>query len=143
VVFIAIHVLTAVADGYVSIPLTATVIPFASGYERLALTLGAVSLDLMIAVIVTSLVRARLNPRTWRAIHLLAYVSWPVAWLHSYTSAADLRHGWMFALAIGDLLIVIAAVIWRLAAAAREVPRAQRVGLLMTAVHRRTPAGRR
>src|ERR1700687_2547826 len=72
VVFIAVHVLTAVLDTFVSIPLAAGVIPFASGYERLWLGLGAISLDLMIAMIVTSLLRGHLNRILWRAIHLLA-----------------------------------------------------------------------
>lgn len=153
VAFIALHVVTALADSYVSIPLASTFIPLASGYERLALGLGAVSLDLALAVIVTSLVRSRLNPRAWRAIHLLAYVSWPVAWLHSFTSATDMRHGWMLMLAIADLLLVVAAVLWRVAAAARDIPRAERVGALMAAGqkspvrrpadHGRTPAGPR
>jgi methionine sulfoxide reductase heme-binding subunit len=77
VAFVALHVLTAVTDGYVSIPLIATFVPLASGYESMEVGLGAVSLDLALAVIVTSLVRSRLNPKAWRAIHLLAYVSWP------------------------------------------------------------------
>jgi predicted ferric reductase len=135
-VFVALHVLTAVVDGFVHVPLTAAVIPFASGYERLALTLGAVSLDVALALIVTSLIRSRLSPRVWRAVHLLAYVSWPVAWLHSYTASTDMRSGWMLALAVIDLLVVVAAVGWRLAAAARGVPRAERVGLVMAALHR-------
>ena len=102
----------------------------------------------LIAIIVTSLVRSRLNPKAWRTIHLLAYVSWPVAWLHGFTAATDMRHGWMLALAVADLLLVAAAVLWRVAAAARDIPRAQRVGILMEAVHRpanrrRTPAGPR
>lgn len=148
VVFVGLHVLTAIADSYVSIPLTAAFIPLSSGYERLAMGLGAVSLDLALAVIVTSLIRSRLSPKAWRAIHLLAYVSWPVAWLHSFTAATDMRHGWMFALAVADLLVVVAAVLWRVAAAARDIPRAERVGTLMDAIHRpsnhgRTPAGRR
>jgi sulfoxide reductase heme-binding subunit YedZ len=141
VAFVALHVLTAIADSYVSVPLTAAFIPLASGYERLAMGLGAVSLDLALAVIVTSLVRSRLNPKAWRAIHLLAYVSWPVAWLHGFTAATDMRHGWMLALAVADLLLVAAAAGWRVAAAARDIPRAQRVGILMEAVHR--PANRR
>src|ERR1035438_8985046 len=81
VTFIAVHVFTAVLDTYVSIPLAAGVIPFASGYERLWLSLGAISFDLMIAMIVTSLLRSHLNRVLWRAIHLLAYVSWPVAFV--------------------------------------------------------------
>ena len=138
VVFVVLHVLTAVADSYVRIPLISAVVPLVSSYERLALGLGAVSLDIMIAVIVTSLLRRHLSRRLWRAVHLLAYVSWPVAWLHSITSSTDLRHGWLFLTAVGCALLVVVAVLWRLSAASRDVPRAERVGLLMAAVHDRT-----
>ena len=93
VVFIAVHVFAAVLDTFVSIPLAASVIPFASGYERFWLGLGAISLDLMIAMIVTSLLRGHLNRILWRGIHLLAYVSWPVAFAHSIGSSKDLQHG--------------------------------------------------
>ena len=127
VAFIAVHVLTAVLDSYVHIPLLSAVIPFASGYERLWLGLGAISLDLMLAMIVTSLVRGRLNRVLWRAIHLLAYASWPIAFAHSIGSSKDLQQGLLLDMAIGCALIVAAAVIWRLAHAARQVPRAARV----------------
>jgi methionine sulfoxide reductase heme-binding subunit len=138
VVFIGLHVLTAVTDSYVHIPLTAAIVPLASPYERLGIGLGAVSLDITVAVIVTSLLRRHLSRRVWRAVHLLAYLSWPVAWLHSITASKDMLHGWMVVIGIGCALVVVAAVGWRLAAAARDVPRAQRVGLLMSAVHDRT-----
>jgi hypothetical protein len=59
-----------------------------------------------------------------------------VAWLHGFTAATDLQHGWMLLLAVADLLVVLAAVAWRAAAAARDLPRAERVGALMTSVHR-------
>jgi methionine sulfoxide reductase heme-binding subunit len=127
VAFIAIHVLTAVLDTYVSIPATAGVIPFASGYERFWLGLGAISFDLMLAIVVTSLLRGRLNRVLWRAIHLLAYLSWPVAFAHSIGSSKDLQHGWLLYLAVGCALVVVAATGWRLARAARQVPRAARV----------------
>jgi sulfoxide reductase heme-binding subunit YedZ len=143
VAFVAVHVLTAVADTYVHIPLTAAVVPLASEYERLWIGLGAVSLDITIALIVTSLLRRHLSRRLWRAVHLLAYASWPVAWLHSITSSADMRHGWMFLLAVACALLVVVAVGWRQSAASRDVPRAERVGLLMAAVHGRDRASRR
>lgn len=138
VVFVALHVLTAVADGYVTIPLTAAVVPLTSGYERFWLSLGAVSLDLSLAMIVTSLLRRHLSRRVWRVVHLLAYLSWPVAWLHSFGASKDLQHGWLFLMTVACAVAVGAAVIWRLADAARDVPRAERVGLLMSAVHGRT-----
>jgi DMSO/TMAO reductase YedYZ heme-binding membrane subunit len=81
-------------------------------------------------MIVTSLLRGRLNRILWRAIHLLAYASWPAAFAHSIGSSKDLQHGWMFALAVGCAIIVAAAVIWRLAHAARQVPRAGRVAAI-------------
>jgi methionine sulfoxide reductase heme-binding subunit len=136
-VFVTLHVLTAVTDGYVHIPLTAAVVPLASPYERLWLGLGAVSLDLTIATVVTSLLRRHLSRRVWRGVHLLAYASWPVAWLHSITAATDLRHGLFFAMTVGCAVAVGAALIWRLSAAAKDVPRAERIGHMMAAVHNR------
>src|ERR1700755_729334 len=79
VVFIVIHVVTAVLDGFVSIPLISSVVPFTSGYERFWLGLGAVSFDLMLALIVTSLVRGRLSRRLWKAVHWLAFPGSAVA----------------------------------------------------------------
>jgi DMSO/TMAO reductase YedYZ heme-binding membrane subunit len=137
VAFVAVHVLSAVTDGYVKIPLTAAVIPLASSYERLWLGLGAVSLDLMLAAAVTSLLRRHLSRRAWRAVHLTAYLSWPVAWVHSVFAGSDLRHGALLLLAIACALVVLGAAAWRVVAAAGDVPRAERVGLLMTAMHAR------
>jgi methionine sulfoxide reductase heme-binding subunit len=142
VVFVAIHVLTAVIDTFVSIPLTSAVIPFTSGYEGFWLGLGAISFDIMAALIITSLVRSHLSRGLWKAVHWLAYLSWPVAFAHSIGSSGDLQRGLLLALAICCALAVLAAVIWRLAAAAHEVPRAQRVRALMAGHGRRRTAGR-
>jgi methionine sulfoxide reductase heme-binding subunit len=131
VAFIVVHVLTAVLDGYVSIPLAAAVIPLASGYERLSIGLGAVALDLSLALIFTSLIRGRLPRSWWRPIHLLAYLCWPVAFLHGIAAARDLRSGLLSDLAVGCALLVLAAVVWRLATAAREIPRAGRVAAVL------------
>lgn len=70
VAFVAVHVLAAVLDTYVSIPLLSALVPLASGYERFWLGLGAVSLDLTLAMMATSLIRGRLNRRLWRAVHV-------------------------------------------------------------------------
>ena len=131
VAFIAVHVLTAVLDTYVNIPILSGVVPFASSYERGWLTLGAISFDIMLAMIITSLLRGRLNRTLWRAVHLLAYLSWPVAFAHSIGSSRDLQHGWLLDLGIACALIVAAAAIWRLAHAARQLPRAARVAAIL------------
>jgi methionine sulfoxide reductase heme-binding subunit len=131
--FIAAHVGTAVADPFVSIRLAAAVVPFVSSYEPFWLGLGAIATDLMIALIVTSLLRARIPRRAWRGVHWLAYASWPVALAHSVGSSADLRYGWLFDLAIGCCLAVAGAVAWRAAGSARSLPRAARAARMLAA----------
>ena len=117
VVFLAIHVLTAVADGFVTIQLAAAIIPFTSSYLPVQIGLGAIALDLIAALVITSLLRARIGRRVWRAVHWLAYAAYPVTVLHSVTSAADLRSGWLLALTAVCVLSVAAAACYRLAAA--------------------------
>ena len=67
----------------------------------------------------------------WRAIHLLAYLSWPVAFAHSIGSSKDLQQGWLLDLSIACAVIVAAAAVWRLASAARQLPRAARVQAIL------------
>ena len=81
-VFLALHVGTTVIDTYTSIPLTAAFIPFASSYKAAWLSLGAVALDMLVALVATSLLRARIGHRAWRRVHWLAYACWPVAVTH-------------------------------------------------------------
>ena len=52
---------------------------------------------------------------------------WPVAFAHSIGSSKDLQHGWLLDLSIACALLVAAAIGWRLASAARQLPRAARV----------------
>jgi sulfoxide reductase heme-binding subunit YedZ len=117
VAFLAIHVITAVADGYVSIRLAAAIIPFTSSYEPLQIGLGAIALDLIAALVITSLLRARIGRRVWRAVHWLAYAVFPVAVLHSVTSAKDLRSGYLLGLTAVCVLAAVAAVSYRAAQA--------------------------
>jgi sulfoxide reductase heme-binding subunit YedZ len=120
VVFVAIHVLTSVLDTYVSISWAAIVIPFTSSYGRLWVGVGAISLDLMIAVFVSSLLRARMRPQTWRAIHWLAYLSWPVALAHTFGLGTDAGEGWVIALGAANVIAVALALAWRIRQAARQ-----------------------
>jgi methionine sulfoxide reductase heme-binding subunit len=140
VVFVAVHVLTAVADPYVSIRLAAAVIPFVSSYEPFWLGLGAIAIDLMIALIVTSLLRSRMPRRTWRGVHWLAYAVWPVAIAHSIGSSSDLQRGALLDLTIACCLAVAGAVAWRVIASARSVPRADRAAHMLAATSTTTPA---
>jgi methionine sulfoxide reductase heme-binding subunit len=120
VVFLGIHVVTSVLDTYVNIGWVAIVIPFTSAYGRFWVGVGAVALDLMMAVFVTSLLRARMRPGTWRALHWLAYLSWPIALAHTFGMGTDAREGWVIILGVACVALVGAAVAWRLRVVSRQ-----------------------
>jgi hypothetical protein len=116
--FVCVHVLTTILDGYAPIGLRDAVIPFVSRYRPLWLGFGAVAFDLLLAIIATSLLRARLGYRTWRIVHWLAYASWPVALVHALGTGSDARTGWFGLLALASVLAVVLAVLWRVLEAA-------------------------
>jgi methionine sulfoxide reductase heme-binding subunit len=120
VVFLGIHVLTSVLDTYVNISWASIVIPFTSQYGRFWVGVGAVSLDLLLAVFVSSLLRTRMNPSAWRALHWLAYLSWPIALAHTFGMGTDSREGWVIVLGAACVLSVAVALAWRLRVTARQ-----------------------
>lgn len=113
VALLAVHVLTAVLDSFAPIRLLDAVLPFAGTYRPLWLGLGALALDLIVALTVTSLLRRRLGLGAWRAVHWLAYACWPVALVHGWGTGSDTRTAWMLAVTLGCAAAVLAAVAWR------------------------------
>jgi predicted ferric reductase len=111
VVFLGLHIVTAVVDPYTSLGWTAAVIPFASSYRTLYLGLGTVAFDLLLAVLLTSLLRGFIGHRAWRAVHWLAYASWPVAVVHGFGTGSDRWSLWLLLLNA----ICIVAVGWAVA----------------------------
>jgi sulfoxide reductase heme-binding subunit YedZ len=95
VVFVGVHVVTAVADPYAAVSATATVVPFVGSSQPLWIGLGAFSLDLLLALIASSLLRRRLGARAWRAVHWTAYLCWPVAAVHSLGIGSDVGATWL------------------------------------------------
>ncbi len=85
-------------------------LPFVSHYRAAALGLGTLAVDLGAAVLLTSLARRRLGFRVWRAVHWLAYLAWPVAFLHSLTAGGDMGIWWVAAIVWGCAGAVAVAV---------------------------------
>ena len=136
VAFLGTHIVTAIADGYVHIPWLSTVVPFTSAYERFWIGLGTVAVDLVAAVIVTSLLRARLRPSVWRAVHWLSYASYPVVVIHSIGASKDLRSGWLLALTMASVFAVVTAIGYRIIDASAAIPRPRRVSQLIARTER-------
>ncbi len=111
--FLVLHILTAALDSFASISLVAAFVPFVGSYRPFWLGLGAVSFDLLLAVILTSLLRRRVGPRAWRATHWLVYACWPVALLHTLGTGSDVKTTWLLALSVFCLALVLGAVLAR------------------------------
>ena len=146
VVFIALHVLSAVTDSYVSVPASASVVPWTSGYDPLWVGLGALSLDLVLAVVATSLLRDRIGRRAWRAVHWLSYASLPVAVVHSVGAGsgagADTGAAWSTAVYLAVGLAFALAVAARLRMRRRPGDPTPLAGAPAVATRQREPAGR-
>jgi hypothetical protein len=131
--FTGLHVLTTVTDTYASISVFSAVLPFSSPYRRIWLGLGAVAFDLLLAVLVTSLLRVRIGPRAWRMVHWAGYLCWPVALVHGLGTGTDGAARWVLAVSAACALAVSVAGAWRLAAG-WPAHAALRVGAAATAV---------
>jgi hypothetical protein len=114
VVFVAVHVVTTVADGFAPITLLDGLVPFLSPYRPLWLGLGTVAFDLVLALVLTSVLRARLGYRSWRVVHWFAYAAWPIALVHAFGTGSDARFGWMAIVGFASCAAVAAAVIIRI-----------------------------
>ena len=122
--FLGCHIAASVLDTYVHIPWAAIVVPFASSYKRAWVALGSIGIDLLLAVAVSSMLRHRIRARTWRALHWLAYLSWPVALSHAFGMGTDMRQLWVIGFSAACIAAVVGAATWRLSLAAARKRRA-------------------
>ena len=119
VVFLAVHVVATYVDGYAPIRVVDAVVPFVSAYRGLGMGLGALALDLLVAVAITSYLRTRIGYRGWRGVHVLAYAAWPFALLHGIETGTDAHSAWLLAITVACAAIAALAVVARLAMAQR------------------------
>ncbi len=112
-VFLALHIVTAVVDPYTHLGVGALV-PFGSYYRTFWLGLGAVAVELMLAVIATSLLRHVIGVRLWRGVHWLAYAAWPLAVAHGLGTGTDAFSRWLLGITVVCVTAVLGALAWRL-----------------------------
>jgi sulfoxide reductase heme-binding subunit YedZ len=121
---------TTITDSFVPIDLQDAFIPFISPYRPFWLGLGAIAFDLLIALTVTSLLRARLGHRSWRLVHWTAYLCWPVAVLHGLGTGTDTRTRWVLVVTLLCVAAIVCLTGWRLAAGWPAHPRVRLAGVI-------------
>src|SRR5437588_6183812 len=135
-VFLALHIVTAVVDPFTNLGWTAALIPFTSYYRTFWLGLGVISSELLLAIVVTSLLRGWLGHRAWRATHWLTYAAWPVGVIHGLGTGTDSWSAWMLAITAACVAGVGMAIYFRLSSGSAD-PLASARTMFRSAVDRR------
>ncbi|MDQ6883528.1 MAG: ferric reductase-like transmembrane domain-containing protein [Candidatus Dormibacteraeota bacterium] len=133
-VFLALHIVTAIVDSFAHLGLKDALIPFASDYRPFWMGVGVLGAELFVALVVTSLIRQRLGYRLWRLTHWLAYASWPLALVHGLGTGSDTKAGWALMLNAVCVVAVLLSLGWRLALGTPHSEPIRLAGLAGTAV---------
>ncbi len=112
--FVALHVVTTVSDGYVPIGFVDAFIPFLTPYRPIYVGLGALTFDLLLAVLITSALRHKIGFASWRFVHWMAYLCFPIALFHSLGSGTDAPLPLILLLDAVCAAAVVAVMAWRL-----------------------------
>ncbi len=86
---VAVHVAGLVADNNVHFGLADVTIPLVAEWHPEAVAGGIVAAWILVAVSVTTALRHRLGPATWRAVHLASYLAYLLATLHLLGAGTD------------------------------------------------------
>jgi sulfoxide reductase heme-binding subunit YedZ len=112
--FLVLHVGSLMLDSYAKLSVADIVVPFVGAYKPFWQGLGTVALDLLIAIVVTSLFRRRLGVRLFKAVHWLTYAMWPIALLHAIGNGTNGTSAWFLLLAAFCTIAVASAIVWRI-----------------------------
>jgi len=121
---LAVHVASAVVDSYVDIRWWDAVVPWGGLYQPVWLALGALALDLLVAITATSLLRTRLPYSAWRLVHWASYLAWGIAMVHGIGIGTDSDATWSVLITVGCGVAVGLAVAVRIGGTVRRAVRA-------------------
>jgi methionine sulfoxide reductase heme-binding subunit len=113
-VFVAIHVAAVWLDSVVPFSLVQIVVPGLAGYRPLWVALGTISAELLVAVAVANVLRARIGFARWKRWHYLTFVLWATSTVHGIGAGTDASEAWLRLLYVASVASVAGAVAWRL-----------------------------
>lgn len=108
------HVVSLFFDPYAQLRLVDAVVPFVGTFKPLWQGLGTLAFDVLAVVTAVSLLRHRVGPRVFKAVHWATYLLWPTALLHALGNGTDASSPWMIGTAAVSVAAVASAVVWRL-----------------------------
>ncbi|HKW58184.1 MAG TPA: hypothetical protein VJR46_00270 [Candidatus Dormibacteraeota bacterium] len=85
----ALHVLSLLFDATARIALVDVLVPFHATYGTLAIGLGSLSIDLLLAVTVAAYLKRRMRKDVWLWVHRLTYAAFALIFLHAVLSGTD------------------------------------------------------
>jgi sulfoxide reductase heme-binding subunit YedZ len=143
---LVVHLLSLALDAHTGMSTSALVLPMASAYRPVAVSLGVLAMYTVVLVALTGAARGRLagSPRAarrWRSVHAFAYLGWTLAIGHGVFAGTDTGRGPMPLVYAACITTVAAAVAVRLrredmSASAPLAVRRQRIKELVSAARR-------
>jgi len=137
-VFLALHIVTAVVDPFTHLGWLTAVVPFSSSYRTFWLGLGTIAFELLLAIVVTSLARGYIGHAAWRLVHWFTYASWPIAVIHGIGTGTDTLSAWLLAITVTCVIAVVAAIGFRVTAGSRDPLKEPRTNFQAAAQRRET-----
>ncbi len=114
VVFIALHVITVIVTDYVHLRIIDVFVPGIATFNPVAAAFGTVATDLVLAIVVTSMLRSRLSRRVWFWVHWTSYLCWPVSVVHAVLNASFRgTTWWTLAVPLLSMVAIVAALVYR------------------------------
>lgn len=86
---VLVHMISLLFDEYLEFSVRHLLIPFASGFKPLYLTLGIASFYVLLIIVLSSLLFRLRWPRLWRAIHYLTYPLFVATLFHGLYIGTD------------------------------------------------------
>ncbi len=141
-VFVGVHVVAILLDGYVHFGIVDVLVPLASSWHPVAVACGIAGMYLLLAIQATSWLRRHLSPSVWRTVHLTSYALLAVTTIHLLAAGTDVKAllATTVAVALGITVTMVAALTWAVRSDAAEADRLERIERLERRV--RTPRGR-
>jgi ring-1,2-phenylacetyl-CoA epoxidase subunit PaaE len=107
-VFTGLHLVGLYFDQWAGFGLLELLVPLQSGYRPAAVAWGIVAFYVLLAIELTSLVRARIPDTVWRWVHRSAFVLFLLATVHTFLAGSDGANKWVRG---GAVLVCYALVV--------------------------------